>query len=540
MKKTLSFVLVIAMLLTAMLGLTVYAAEEIDEIPELAITSARLEFGDRVYLLVAVKADSAEGLTLTITNSKNTEKPVTVITEPMVGGDVPEGCIAFRYEDLGAKNMGDELILQASVGETKSAIKTYSVLEYALKAENEGKQSLSSLASAMINYGAKAQEAFGHTGDYALADKDGKLIDYSLVVLPDGATFADGSNKAIMKSGDAPLTATLSGATSNDVWVNSAVQQFGSGSTATISYRPENQRLYIVPKSVFGTSQHYYIDMDTYTGGEITATSGNSTSVKLGDQNISFGHIINANASVVIRPGHIELNGNTSLKSINNTGFQAAVKQACGADGNGIFTVSLTVAGDSNLTNPTFSGYNFRSGAQKMYTTAEAKTEVSGTAYVFGSKYYDADGKLLEYSTFGRIRLLGNNDKTTGVYSYVREDGKAAGQKLLSDLSATMYSDIGTFVTVHVVFDFSGNADCPTCKNDATAKTTCGVCNKTGKTYTVSYYVGNSTVPVQVHKSNVSPSFMQAAYIEHMGLENAKSYFKAAVVTQGNITNYFK
>ena len=180
MKRSISLILVLAMLATAMLGITSFAEEEAsvatasDALP---VCSARVEFGNTVYLHVAVKADSADGLKLTITNTvlDDDDPDKTVTLDPDTSIDAPDGCIAFRYGKLGAKNMGDKLSLQASQGDVVGKAKTYSILEYALTAENENNAELTALVKAMIKYGAKAQVAFGHTGTYAL-DKSYGLV----------------------------------------------------------------------------------------------------------------------------------------------------------------------------------------------------------------------------------------------------------------------------------------------------------------------------------------------------------------------------
>ena len=160
------------MAFSLMLGVVSFAG---DESGELEISQARLEFADCVYLLIAVDytaVGSADGITLNITNNGVTS---TLTPDPKIAA--PNGCVAFRYIDLGAKNMGDELTLQAlKDGEPNGESKTYSILEYALKATSGGDEKLINLVNAMIRYGAKAQAAWNYEGDYDLTKEYGLVV----------------------------------------------------------------------------------------------------------------------------------------------------------------------------------------------------------------------------------------------------------------------------------------------------------------------------------------------------------------------------
>ena len=528
MKKTLSFVLVIAMLLTAMLGLTAYAAEEIDEIPELTITSARLEFGDRVYLLVAVKADSAEGLTLTITNPENTEKPVTVITEPIVDGDVPEGCIAFRYEDLGAKNMGDELTLQASVGETKGAEKTYSVLEYALRAENEGDATLIAATKAMITYGARAQKVFGHLDDatYPLQDSKGELIDYSLIRLLGGATFEGGSSKAIMKSGDASKTvANTKGTTA--VWYNQAMQRLVNDADKGIQveYKSGNQSVFAVADGV-AYDQAGELDMDTYTGGlhvykHVPSFTGYQKAPAGLNEGTSF--CTNCTGGFLNKCSNCNGNGYTksgSTKVSCDPCKGVGYVNSCGAcGGKGVLgTVASTL---KNGTKISVNGISSSAGTTAMpyhkivvnngyfaftygYTfshdkfAAETKKVITNVTGADGGKIFTisatvaADGSAkdpLNYISLrfgsGTSNILPKDAQSAtnsgGRYHILRGaeggifstgytvSGTATSDNVhvaTSDITGVAANNPGQFITIHIVFDLTETANCPNCGGD--------------------------------------------------------------------------
>ena len=151
MKRTLSLVLVLAMVLSAMLGVVSFAEEAEEPTATLEVTQANLEFSNSVYLYIAVDYSaigSADGITLKITNNKTGKSTVLAPNSKITA---PTGCVAFKYIDLGSKNMGDELTLQAlKDGKASGAAKTYSVLEYALKAQGKGDAKLTKLMDAML------------------------------------------------------------------------------------------------------------------------------------------------------------------------------------------------------------------------------------------------------------------------------------------------------------------------------------------------------------------------------------------------------
>ena len=161
MKRSISLVLVFAMVLAAMLS--VIPSAETNS-PVLKVSKANLEFADTVYLFVAVDYTSVyssldeakENVTLKITND------VTGITSTLTPDEsiVLANHVCFKYTDLGAKNMGDQLTIQAYAGNAKSGdAKTYSVLEYALKAKGSS-TTLDAVCEAMIAYGDAAQTAW--------------------------------------------------------------------------------------------------------------------------------------------------------------------------------------------------------------------------------------------------------------------------------------------------------------------------------------------------------------------------------------------
>ena len=167
-----------AIAFSLMLGTCVYAAESAEaDKPALDIAYANLEFGNKVYLYIAVDYsdfDSAEGITLKITNNKTGTSATYIPNQQIIA---PKDCVAFRCTMLGPRNMGDELTLQAyKDGVANGEAKTYSILEYALRAETYGDQKLTDLMKGMIKLGADYQKAYKHEGTYDLAKSWGLVL----------------------------------------------------------------------------------------------------------------------------------------------------------------------------------------------------------------------------------------------------------------------------------------------------------------------------------------------------------------------------
>lgn len=224
MKKILSLVLTFAMLCSLALSISP-SAEESDE---LVIAYANLEFASSIHLWFAVDYSafgSYEGVKLKVTNTVTGE--VTTLS-PNLNISTPEGCIGFKYTKLKYKNMGDELTLQAyKDGEVSGAAKTYSTLEYALKAQGQNDDKLTELMQSMLTLGKNAQIAFKHSGTYDLSKS------YSLVALNGGATV-NGKRKTIVPL-DSSLTAAMDGADDSYVWYNGDNEEFGTGASVTFT-----------------------------------------------------------------------------------------------------------------------------------------------------------------------------------------------------------------------------------------------------------------------------------------------------------------
>lgn len=227
MKKNLSLILAIAIILSSMLGIASYAdgAAAADE-PALDVAYANLEFGNKVYLYIAVDYSdfgSSDGVKLKMTNNKTGE---TQIYSPNHKITAPTGCVVFKCTTLGPKNMGDELTFQPlKDGVPCGEAKIYSILEYALKAQVQGDEVLAEFMESMIKLGASYQKWQKHEGTYDLTKS------YSLITVGGIGSLEGGAHKAIVSRG---TTVTANAGDVAATWYNSADEELGTGATFEI------------------------------------------------------------------------------------------------------------------------------------------------------------------------------------------------------------------------------------------------------------------------------------------------------------------
>ena len=206
MKKSIALILSLIFVFSAMIGVIPATAEGE---ATLEITHAKLELGNAPYLYFAVNYSdfgSYEGIQLKVTNKKTNN---THIYEPLTDVEAPEGCVAFKYLAINWQEMGDELSVQAMKdGKNCGEAETYSVLEYALKAQSLGDAALSELMVAMLNYGANMQNVMKHAGTYDLFKtyslvevQGGKINKESKIIVERGtkvtANFSDGATSSL-------------------------------------------------------------------------------------------------------------------------------------------------------------------------------------------------------------------------------------------------------------------------------------------------------------------------------------------------------
>ena len=470
MKRIVSTILVLAMAFALMLGVMPLAADEAT--PELSVSAANLEFSNAVYLYIAVdysQFGSASGITLQITNNVT---GATAVLSPNTKIAAPSNCVAFKYTNLGAKNMGDELTLQAlKDGEPSGEAKTYSILEYALVAQGEGDAKLTNLVNAMLAYGSKAQIVNKHKGTYDLSKE------YSFTKLTAGAYFEDGSTKVIMSEGDATKTATIAGATDKTCWYNTNLKNLGVGKTLAVGYEKGGQIVYAALGEAF--------DMRNYTGAPvIEATIGEKQysytyadgSTAARPTNWINTNVLNSDTqrTITYNPGYIEY-GKASTNGVlftHSNFFNKSMYDQVMANG-GKFTVSLTMASDG--VNKIFDNIGFRAYGSKI--TGYKYTKTDGTTFTADI----ADSQVISWTTekgaesIGRLYFLTQNQASTFKASYNTNATINNGAQLTNTLTA------GEFVTVDIVFDISHTVKCTNgiCKG-TTGKCVCYTCG--GKT----------------------------------------------------------
>ena len=554
MKRTLSLVLVLAMMLTAMLGVVSFAdAVPAAQTPTLVVSDASLEFANSVYLYVAVDYSalgSSDGVTLKITNNKTGK---SVVLKPTNAVTPPVNCVAFKFVDLGASNMGDQLTIQAlKDGVANGEAKTYSVLEYALKAQAQGDAKLTNLMKAMLQYGRDAQILMNHTGTYDLSK------DYSLVKVG-GIGSVNGQNKALVALGS-PVTATASA--SDAVWYNAAIQRQGTGASFVVNTSKTYQSIYALPATA-ANSEEYELDMDKYTGngGEYYGYLNEQSKMKTGFQahngvggettdsvgwfSGSFANTaLNSDGSplskIVVQKGYIMwapatgINFNSSYvtKAIGESvsAYATAVVNGTSTERlNNVVSLSITMAADGD-TAGIISRWHLRKGGTGSINTTNAST-------------YDGTS-----SKPGRLHLFqayGTTIKT--IYKPAADNTVSAtsgSAKPIVTLPKGESGKPGEFVTFHVVIDLSGTETCPGCNGSGLGSDNkaCAACGGDGLANTIKYYVGESTSPVAIVANPAPMAFFKDIGSGYMNGESGTSigYLKAFTVTNGNITDYFK
>lgn len=535
MKRTLSLILVLAMMLTAMLGVISFAdAAPAAETPELDISDATLQFASAVYIYVAVDYsdfDSAEGVTLKVTNNKTGD---STILQPNKSVTAPTNCVAFKYTALGSKNMGDELTLQAMKdGVASGSSKTYSVLEYALKAQAQGDAKLTALMQAMLKYGADSQTAFNHPGSYDLKKS------YSLVKVG-GIGSVNGKTKTIVETGTA---VSVTASASDAVWYTSAVQRQGVGASISVNTAKPYQALYAVPKSV-ANSESYELDMDKYTGN--ATLDVNTPKADIGgtlswlNQSSFTG---TATGKLELKNGYIKWNNGNGLNfnsaavadaiSESVSDYAKAVVAGTSTEGlNSVFTISITLAADENSSS-LFTRWHIRNGKNATITTANAETAAKDS-----TPFATTAGRLSFLQSNGTmLKPMYNAAASTTVTAT-----SGTWKNVLPTLSKGQNGEPGEFVTIHMVIDLSGEDTCPICKGAESAVASCASCGKDGKASTIKYYVGESATPLITTINPVPVLYFTTIAGGYLNGENGNGvgYLKAFTVTNGNFTDFFK
>lgn len=267
MKRIISLALTLSLLLTALLAVVPASAEETPA-GELKVSAASLEFSSKVYLMIAVDYselysdyDSAKAeVTVTVTNKQGVETELLPDDSVRATEGFPENSVGFKLTTLGAKNMADQLKIQAYNGDNASGDPvTYSILEYAVAAkESTDDPALEYAIDCMLELGAEAQRAFNYAGDYPLYDEEG-YIDYGMLVVYGGA-----QKKVFGKIGS-----ELTPAASADIGANAVLYDTAYDEIANNTVKVEGG----VKKCFFvgdATRTLINLDMDKYVGDSKT------------------------------------------------------------------------------------------------------------------------------------------------------------------------------------------------------------------------------------------------------------------------------
>ncbi len=457
MKRTLSLVLVLAMLCTAMLGVASFAeASKTGTTDKLVISQASVQFADTVYLLVAVDYtavyDSLDAAKAAIQLSiKNTATGVT--SEPLSpdASVVLPGHVCFTYKELGAKNMGDKLELTA-IDSTSSAnnseVKTYSILEYALKAKGTS-ASLDAVCDAMIAYGNAAQTSLNWKAKatYDLSKN------YGLVVVS-GST----EGKVLAEAGaSVTFTPDTAKTGANAALYNMSAAKLDSTGTLTV---PNGSAKYFF----IGDAQSTLVNLDvptsgmtdwSFTNNETTNTNKyvyfsktmtGSLSAPSGKENTDYAsmyaQLYGYNDSNNGRASMSVISGEDGYIKVGSTGKQSFVWWASGgsktiantaaASAGGKFTLAMTLGKDGTTAMPsgimrvraqgTGSGQVLHSGFFKVTNSGASSTfyASNGNTNIELLKLNGEEG-VQKFATIYIVFDLNN-----GNLSYYTEDGTLA------------------------------------------------------------------------------------------------------------------
>ena len=517
MKRSLSLILILALLFSAMLCIIPSAADLSTGIDKLKVEKASLEFGSNVHLLLAVNvydyylaiggsssgkyqsiyycwADKLNFLKLTV----NGEEVKPTSEKLTINGAVSNNYVLYKYENIGAKNIGDEFDIKVYYirdgVEILASQCNYGAVDYALDAKTQypDNEALINVLDKMLAYGGAAQTAFNHTGSYDLTAFEGSIKDQSVVVLHGNATFASGAKKAFIKAGQT-LTATAESSSAS--WVTKAAQQVAPvGKTATIAYTSAKQDIYAIDSDIYGVTP-FIFDMDKYTGeagAAITATGTN-----FGPQSNIRISAIPEGGSVTLNPGYMTVYKNVTLygnNDVDNNAFASTLASAM-ASNDKTFTISYTLATDT-------SDYAF--GTMAIRTTSSAN--MIATANGDGTYTYASTG-IYEFLRGGWGNDLGCYYDVNGVRGTTNQNSTLTE---FAPSPCVPKFEIGVapteFATIHVVFDLVN--------------------------HTAKYYVGDTLV--KTLGVPVSADALSSMYLQFTGNGKAYTYIKSIVLTKGD------
>lgn len=289
MKKTIAFALIIAVILTSMVGVISFASSDGGETPRLEIAYANMRFGEKPSLLIAVDYTALKGegvsaidLKLDVTDKSGKVKSLDPNMTLSYAATTPKNCAVFRYNLPSAEKMGDVLTLKAYLdgmpNSDMSCEIEYSFLEYAVKAKAVGGAELAGKIDEVLLRGAAAQKTAGYTGDYKLFDGDG-AVDYGMILF---SGIKAGEKSKIIASAGSKIAVP---AANPDVFKSECALYDLSFNEVELTASGNKKMLTVVA----GLSRYFYYGADLYDNPVISATSaegvghyaGNLTSLEL-------------------------------------------------------------------------------------------------------------------------------------------------------------------------------------------------------------------------------------------------------------------
>ena len=533
MKRTLSLVLAFILVFTALLGMIPTSAAE-TETGKLKITKANLEFASTVYLLIAVDytdvyataEEAMAGVSITVDGERLT---------PDASVPAPEGSVGFKYKELSAKEMGDELIIEAFAGDSAEAddFVSYSILEYTIKARETKADDdyLMNVIDRLLEFGAAAQEAFLPEGESIATVYDYDLTkNHSIAKLVGAVNPKTGDDKVILEEGR-DVSVVADGDEADDyIFYNTSLAVRASTqatSTAALTYAEGSETVFAIPAK-------NAIMMDSYSGETVYhyGLNGNQTFVTVGEDGslTAVENPINA-----FLPGVVEANSRTEAAaalsditathhSIIKDGYiyskgimgYTVTKDALGSyikpiveGGQRVFTLSVTVATDSDSYQAVRDWRLYISGSENIVETSSESVKNNGRL------------GILTYNS-----SKANNTNRNTLVTFYNADATATSDRItVKALDRTSAAGTpGAFTTVHMVINLDGDSKDPT--------------NTVGS---ITYYLDDSTEPVATVKMHASDRFFThgGMRLYSGGLTNAKSaiYLKNFVVTPGDIVN---
>ena len=474
MKKTLSLILALTFVLVAMLGIIPTAEEAAAPAGSIEISQANVQFGNSVYLLIAVDYTDAYA------TAEEAKANITIsvdgkILTPDDSVEAPEGTVGFKYTDLGAKNMGDVLEIKAYNGDVCQDTTTYSILEYAIKtkATKANETYLMEVVDAMIEFGASAQAAFEYAGDYDLTGE------YSLIVA-NGAEV----KKQIVAVGES-VTLTPSAAVGADAYLcNAEFDIISSTFEAEAGYQ---RYYYLASDRATGLS----LNLNWYTGDKVEtyfnykALTGGDTHQNLKEFNVAS---TIGTKTVTVTPhkstkADWQVSGGTAtanLLTVKDGAVTKVYEHGYRYVEPGILYIS-TNAPDKKVDKDNVNAY----GATKDTTYTSIVDNVSTAGYNFNNQttkmpdVVDADGvftvtftlKLGTGQFFEAPRLRGTKiakanaptGKDTDTYFYLWQKLSPEGQPTNSGVSVSGSKDHyiqlskDEWTTFHIVIDSKAN-----------------------------------------------------------------------------------